>query len=148
MADEAEADEANEVDESNDANEVNEANEADDACTVRILHCDERPTAEDKLRLYYSRHELKMMNREANVLCILSRALPAIESSGTHLDRRDSFIEKLSPVAKDTPCSAFVRQKSTSAGDSMFEIKTDNLEFPMPGTPPARGPNSSSTSPC
>ena len=103
-------------------------------CTVRIPHCDECPTAEDKSRLYYSRHELKMMNLEANALCILSRALPAIESSGTHLDRRDSFIEKSSAIAtdKDTLRSAFVRQKSPPAGDSMFEIKRENLEFPMP----------------
>ena len=72
-------------------------------CTVRIPHCDECPTAEDKSRLYYSRHELKMMNLEANALCILSRSLPAIESSGTHLDRRDSVIMKSSSVAKDTP---------------------------------------------
>ncbi len=32
----------------------------------------------------------------------------------------------------DTNDSAFVRQKSPPEGDSMFEIKTDNLEFPMP----------------
>ena len=32
----------------------------------------------------------------------------------------------------DTKCSAFVRPKSPPAGDSMFEIKMDNLEFPMP----------------
>ena len=101
-------------------------------CTVRIPHCNKRPTAEDKSRLYYSRHELKMMNLKANALCILSRALPTIESSGIHLDRRDSFIEKSSAVAKDTPRLAFVRQKSPPAGNSMFEIKTDNLEFPMP----------------
>ena len=32
----------------------------------------------------------------------------------------------------DTNGLAFVRQKSPPAGDSMFEIKTNNLEFPMP----------------
>ena len=32
----------------------------------------------------------------------------------------------------DTNGSAFVRQKSPPEGNSMFEIKTDNLEFPMP----------------
>ena len=73
-------------------------------CTVRTPYCDEGPTVEDKSRLYYSRNELRMMNLEANALCILSRALPAIECSGTHLlDRRDSVIKKSRDVAKDTP---------------------------------------------
>jgi hypothetical protein len=32
----------------------------------------------------------------------------------------------------DTKCSAFVLPKSPPAGNSMFEIKTDNLEFLIP----------------
>ena len=74
-------------------------------CTVRITHVCEDSTADDKSRLYYSRHELDMMKLEANALCILSRALPvAAASAGTHLlDRRDSILTRTRAVATDTP---------------------------------------------
>lgn len=83
-------------------------------CTVRTFHCDHdipNTTADDKSKLYYSRHELKILYLEATALCVLSRALPGIENTGSHhlLDRRDSIIiSKKSPgggavLAKDTP---------------------------------------------
>jgi hypothetical protein len=74
-------------------------------CTVRITYVCEDSTADDKSRLFYSRHELDMMKLEANALCILSRALPvAAASAGTHLlDRRDSILMRTRAVATDTP---------------------------------------------
>jgi hypothetical protein len=87
-------------------------------CTVQTPLSREDATAEeDKSRLYYSKSELEMMNLKANALCILSRALPAIEGSGTHLlERRDSVIEKPGrAVAKDTPRGLELRMYPTRA---------------------------------
>ncbi len=83
-------------------------------CTVQTPLCrreDDATAEEDKLRLYYSRSKLEMMNLKANSLCILSRALPPIESFGTHLlDWRDSVIKKPGRVvAKDMPRSLELR---------------------------------------
>jgi hypothetical protein len=72
-------------------------------CTVRVPRRREDEIVEDKTRLYYTRAELNMIKLEATALCMLSRALPAIEGSGTHLDRRDSIINKSCALATDTP---------------------------------------------
>jgi hypothetical protein len=72
--------------------------------TVRTSQGCEDSTMDDKSRLYYSKHELDMMKLEANALCILSRALPATASTGTHLlDRCDSVLTRTRAVATDTP---------------------------------------------
>lgn len=85
-------------------------------CTVRIFHCGRGipdTTADEKSKLYYSRHDLKIFHLEANALCVLSRALPGIANTGSHhlLDRRDSII-----ISKKSPGGAVVLAKDTPRG--------------------------------
>lgn len=62
-------------------------------CTVRTHTCS-GVTKEEKLKLYYSKNDLKVMTLEAQAIILLSQELPDIHNSGTliTMERRDSML--------------------------------------------------------